>query len=320
MLHNDAKNGMTGYPIRVVSQRTGLTTPVIRAWERRYGTVMPARSEGGQRVYSEADLARLQLLATLVGAGRGIGSIAELSTESLEALVDEELAAGPSSHQSFQPAIQQLVEQALVLVETLKPDELERLLMRAAVTYRTKELVDGVLVPLLREIGSAWQTGQFGPSSEHVASLTIRKFLEWLSTTVQVQAEAPLLVTGTPSGQRHEFGALLAGLIGADEAWRVRFLGPDLPGVEIGKAVRSFGASAVALSAIYPAMGEAAVEDVISIRESLPDRIDLIIGGPASDAHSARWTEAGILWYPSLDEYRAGLVRIRTVRFGSLIP
>ncbi|MGI9628958.1 MAG: MerR family transcriptional regulator, partial [Longimicrobiales bacterium] len=56
----ESANRKTGYPIRIVAQRTGLTTPVIRAWERRYGTVTPARSEAGQRVYSEADLERLQ--------------------------------------------------------------------------------------------------------------------------------------------------------------------------------------------------------------------------------------------------------------------
>ncbi|MBR43506.1 MAG: hypothetical protein CME18_03760 [Gemmatimonadetes bacterium] len=38
------------HPIRVVAQRTGLSTPVLRAWERRYGVVTPNRSNGGQRL------------------------------------------------------------------------------------------------------------------------------------------------------------------------------------------------------------------------------------------------------------------------------
>ena len=304
------------YPIRVVSQRTGLKTPVIRAWERRYGTVTPLRTESGQRVYTEADIGRLQLLATLVDSGHLIGSIAELSTEALESLVEEHMASERERPGTPQSDVVRMVDEALDLVERLRPDDLERLLMRAAVSLRTDEVIHGLLLPLLQGIGWSWQTGRFGPGSEHVASVTIRRFLEWLSSTVQVSADSPLLLTGTPSGQRHEFGALLAGLVAADEGWRVRFLGPDLPGAEIARGAASMDAKIVALSALHPEMQEPAISDVLSIREQLAPGTELIIGGPAAAAHAERWSDGGILWYPSLEAYRAGLARIWRVSFG----
>ena len=58
------------HPVRVVAQRTGLSSHVLRAWERRYGVVAPHRTEGGQRLYSDADIERLSLLRTLTAAGR----------------------------------------------------------------------------------------------------------------------------------------------------------------------------------------------------------------------------------------------------------
>jgi len=71
------------HPIRVVARRTGLTPATIRAWERRYGAVEPARSEGGQRLYSDLDLERLDTLRHLTEMGRSISSVAPLDREAL---------------------------------------------------------------------------------------------------------------------------------------------------------------------------------------------------------------------------------------------
>ena len=42
------------YTIKEAAARTGLTIPVLRAWERRYRVVAPTRTPGGYRVYDEA--------------------------------------------------------------------------------------------------------------------------------------------------------------------------------------------------------------------------------------------------------------------------
>ena len=39
------------YPIKVVSNLTGLSIHVIRAWEKRYNVVVPQRSETNRRIY-----------------------------------------------------------------------------------------------------------------------------------------------------------------------------------------------------------------------------------------------------------------------------
>ena len=41
------------YPIKVVSQMTGLSVHVIRAWEKRYNVVEPERTDTNRRLYSE---------------------------------------------------------------------------------------------------------------------------------------------------------------------------------------------------------------------------------------------------------------------------
>ena len=59
----------TMYNISQAAARTGLTVPVLRAWERRYGIVAPRRSAGGYRIYDEEAIARLGAMRRLVDAG-----------------------------------------------------------------------------------------------------------------------------------------------------------------------------------------------------------------------------------------------------------
>ena len=63
------------HPIRVVARPTGLSRDVLRAWELRYGTVLPARRAGGQRLCSDDDIDRLRLIQQALEAGRRIGQV-----------------------------------------------------------------------------------------------------------------------------------------------------------------------------------------------------------------------------------------------------
>lgn len=72
------------YEISAVARLTGISSHVLRVWERRYGVVTPRRSETKRRQYSQSDIHRLSLLKTLVDNGHSIGTIAKLSTSQLE--------------------------------------------------------------------------------------------------------------------------------------------------------------------------------------------------------------------------------------------
>src|SRR6187431_1991425 len=66
----------TMYTIKEAALRTGLTEPVLRAWERRYGVVTPARTAGGYRVYDETALRRLRSMRRLIADGWSASSAA----------------------------------------------------------------------------------------------------------------------------------------------------------------------------------------------------------------------------------------------------
>ena len=295
------------HPIRVVAQRTGLSTPVLRAWERRYRVVIPSRSDGGQRLYSDADIRRLQLLASAVDGGRSIGLIADLESPQLEALIDEDRQMPIQSSGGLISPDTERVGLALEHIERMRTDALEQLLMRSAVEMRPHELVEGLMVPLLQEIGRGWQAGRVPPSTEHIASVAIRRFLEWMSSTNQKDQGSPLAITGTPAGQQHEFGALLAGVVAAYEGWRVRFLGPDLPALEIARAAQTMDARMVALSAVHPRLDTKGVQEVLELRRLLTPNVKMVIGGAGSEPYRDRWQEAGIVSPSNFSDFRDSL-------------
>lgn len=201
-----------------------------------------------------------------------------------------------------------LLQSALDSVHAMDVRELELTLNRAAMALSTEELVDELVLPLLTSIGHLWVKGEVGPAAEHMASGVVRRFLYWLLGTLGVRGAAPVMVVGTPAGHHHEFGALIAAVVGAAEGWTVVSLGPDLPASEIAEAARRKGAALVALSALHPPEDPSLATEVRRLRGALPPSTDLLLGGPAAQTHAEELTAPGVRVLGSLSELR-GLLR-----------
>ena len=49
------------YSISQAAETLGVSVPTLRSWERRYGMVVPQRTPGGHRRYTEEDIDRLRV-------------------------------------------------------------------------------------------------------------------------------------------------------------------------------------------------------------------------------------------------------------------
>jgi DNA-binding transcriptional MerR regulator len=74
------------YRIGTVARLTGISVECLRAWERRYG-LAPAERSGRTRFYSQAQLARLKKIKSLLDAGHPISSLVELTDAQLDSRV-----------------------------------------------------------------------------------------------------------------------------------------------------------------------------------------------------------------------------------------
>jgi DNA-binding transcriptional MerR regulator len=59
-----------------LARRTGVEAGTLRAWERRFGLLTPTRTPGGQRQYSEEDVARVLTVRRLIDEGLTLASAA----------------------------------------------------------------------------------------------------------------------------------------------------------------------------------------------------------------------------------------------------
>lgn len=71
------------FKMKTVSQVTGLSPTLLRAWERRYDFLEPSRQPGGHRLYSEEDLKVLARVQELLEAGYSVGEAAAMGRSSL---------------------------------------------------------------------------------------------------------------------------------------------------------------------------------------------------------------------------------------------
>ena len=272
------------HPVRVVAQRTGLSSHVLRAWERRYAVVAPTRTEGGQRLYSDADIERLSLLHTLTAAGGAISQLARLPSDELSRMAREEPPVrapetGPDG------SAERWRASALQAIEMLDSGALRHELGRAALALGVPQFLDQVVSPVMREVGTRWHDGQLGIAHEHLATAVVREVLGWVREAAETAGAAPALVVATPSNQWHEGGALLVAATAAAEGWRVTYLGANLPGLEIAGAAMRTGARAVALSLIHPDDDPAVGSHLQALRQSLPAGVTLLVGGSAAPAY-----------------------------------
>ncbi|MGK0270101.1 MAG: DNA-binding transcriptional MerR regulator [Cocleimonas sp.] len=65
------------YPIRTVSEVSGVNSITLRAWERRYGLFKPKRTPKGHRLYSDKDIQRIHQVLELLAKGVSIGRVAK---------------------------------------------------------------------------------------------------------------------------------------------------------------------------------------------------------------------------------------------------
>lgn len=267
-------------PLRLVVSRTGLKPETIRAWERRYGAVRPARTPGGTRQFSEEDVARLLHLKTLRDRGRDLLQIAKLPTERLAAMVDAE-----REHESEQaprqapPPLNEEQERYIAAIERLDAREASALLRSLTQGLGNVELLVRIAIPLMWQVGYRWAEGTLGVAQEHMVSAQLRQLLLGRLEQIEVPEGAPKLLFTTPAGQPHEFGILAGSVAAKESGFDVLYLGPELPSEEIIWAVAQSKADVLVLSVIRR-MSESEMEHVERLVETLAPRVPIWIGCP----------------------------------------
>lgn len=315
----------TGLTVKSVARLSGVPAATLRAWERRYDAVKPARSGSGRREYSMREVERLRILGALVERGHAIGGIANLSDPALRKLLDA--AGGPELTESvrrgltrYAEVLDRRIDDALAAViaalDRFDLPALEDELQAARVTSELRPFIFRLLVPLLIEVGLRGDRGTISIAQEHGLSAILRSQLG--QSLRELLARAPRRGRGvalaTPAGDLHEFGILIAALLVADHGLPVHYLGCNLPPEEFAAACRRLNAGVAALGTSPVPASELKLpldEYLRRLDRELPRGCALWLGGPgrldlASLSLRGSFRPLGTLeaFDRALDEYR----------------
>lgn len=148
-------------PIREVARQTGVNAVTLRAWERRYGLIVPQRTAKGHRLFSTDHVQRIHTILTWLNRGVPVSQVKGL-IDAAQALPDAVENEWHALRQNLLSAIGELAERRV-----------DDAFNQAMALYPPRTLCEQLLLPLLQELEQRWQ-GQFGAQMERVF------FLSWL--------------------------------------------------------------------------------------------------------------------------------------------
>jgi MerR family transcriptional regulator, light-induced transcriptional regulator len=239
-----------------VSRRTGVAVPTLRAWERRYGLLAPARTEGGHRLYSDADVGRVRNMQELLDDGWSASAAAREVLREPRPVTQLTPVAGGGDGAASADLIGRL-ESAIDAFDGRTADAVvDDVLAR----FEVPRALDEVVLPVLRRVGEGWQHDPRVIAREHFATNTLRPRLQRL-LRAPTRAGARVCLAAAPEHEEHDLGLLASAVVAADAGWRVHYLGARTPTVAMERAAEELGAELVLVGAVFREQAEAFLAD-----------------------------------------------------------
>ena len=222
-------------PIREVARITGVNAVTLRAWERRYGLIVPHRTAKGHRLFSAAHIQRIQHILTWLNRGVPVSQVKPL------------LDLAPSHREPVDNDWLAWSQALTLAITELAGRRLDDNFNQVMSLYPAHTLCEQLLIPLLSELEQRWQ-GQFGAQLERVF------FSSWLRSKLgariyhnnrSLKGKPILLINHSP--QPFEAQLWLTAWLVSSSHCPVEVFDAPLPGGELALAVERLKSPAVVL-------------------------------------------------------------------------
>jgi MerR family transcriptional regulator, light-induced transcriptional regulator len=278
-----------------LARRTGVSPELLRAWERRYGLLRPARSQGGFRLYSPADEVRIRRMRDYLARGVAAAQAARLAVDAEVAGQDTGIPepAGPptpTTTAASPPPLQVAAGELAEALDRFQEEQAHAVLDRLLAAYRIETVLRDLVIPYLHDLGERWERGEVSVAQEHFAANLLRGRLLGLARGWG-QGHGPTAVLACPPGEQHDLGLLAFGITLQRRGWRIIYLGPDTPIPTIRHAIGRIGPDLVILAATVPEPF-AAHADAIA---DLARQTTVALGGAGATAELAAGTGTRLL-------------------------
>jgi len=274
--------GSERFPIRTVASLTGVKAITLRAWERRYGLIRPARTQTGHRLYSHADIEQIRTVLTLLDRGVQISRVSE-------ALRSQQGADKPASKSQWESHLERMA----AAISRFDEEELDAIYDEILSIHSIERVTHELLLPALARLGERWKGHVGGIAEEHFLAAYLRSKLGARLQRPSRYARGPRLMAACAPLEFHEIGLLLFALDARAAGFRITLLGADTPLTELAAAHRQAQSDGLVISSsvgtvpwIYEGELAALVRRV---------KVPVFIGGTTAVIHRKAVVQAGAI-------------------------
>ena len=256
--------------VAAVARRIGVAPATLRTWARRYGIGPTEHEAGSHRKYCPSDLAKLTVMRRLISSGVAPADAAEQAkAHEGEVIIEEFTSLCRECDETIDAIFNASEALDSLFVETMLRNEISE----NGIISAWQE----VFVPVLIQVGAAWEKSGKGIEVEHMLTEILKRVLRESTSEIVAPVNTRPVLLASVGEELHSLPlhALAAAL--AERGIETHFLGARTPVEAISSMVSRFAPPAVFLWAQLPVNGDPKfVTGIPSVRPA--PRV--IIGGP----------------------------------------
>lgn len=215
-------DGEVLFPIREVARLTGVNPVTLRAWERRYGLILPVRTESGHRLYSSTDIDTVHRILDWIERGVAVSKVGKI-------LARDQWPIEPAAASRCDTELEwrQWQAQLRLAVSAFDDRELDQLFGQIFSVYSTTVVFQDILMPLWQQL--LRHQGRFGQASEWLFFDNFLRSRTARCLQMACVSPAPRVLLAAIAGECRELELLVAGLLMSSDKLAVKVLGIGQP-------------------------------------------------------------------------------------------
>ena len=273
-------------PIRTVSSLTGVNAVTIRAWERRYGLIIPQRTPKGHRLYTQQDVEHINRIVELLNQGISVGHVKPLLDQSPGNTATSSRTDDVNTWNDQQ-------DKMLAAIERFDEPSLDSTYNDALSLYPLDIVNQRLTTPLLRLLGERWKKRETGIAEEHFFSVYLRNKLGARIHHLNQRGNGPLLLLACLPGELHETGLLFFALAAVNAGYRVLVLGANTPLQQIPGVLDKKPCAGVVLSGSSKLARGVIDTDLPDLTRQI--KTPIFVGGITSVSHQEKFENNGAI-------------------------
>jgi DNA-binding transcriptional MerR regulator len=216
---------MESYQINDLERLTGIKAHTIRIWEKRYGLIVPNRTDTNRRYYDDAQVRKLLNVTTLLTFGHKISKIAAMSDSDIHNLIENQ-----QSSSGADPMFASYINDLIGCLLSFDEAGFEKVFSASVLRVGLSETMLKVIYPFLIKAGILWTVNKTIPVQEHFASCIIRrKLMAAIDGVIPMARKEAKFLLFLPPDEWHEIGLLFSDYVLRSNGYNTVYLGANLP-------------------------------------------------------------------------------------------